>query len=71
MVARGHEEGGFPVFHGLLLTVALTDNLQYIAQSDVIDTSNPGVSEYDTVGLNQYMFYTLNDVFKLGGRVAF
>ena len=46
----------------MVLTAGLTDNLQYIAQSDMIDTDNPGVSEFDTVGLNQYLIYKLNDV---------
>lgn len=54
--------------HSMVLTAALTDNLQYIAQSDMIDTSNPGVSEFDTVGLNQYLIYKLNDVISTGGR---
>jgi hypothetical protein len=54
--------------HSMVLVAGLTDNLQYIAQSDVIDTSNPGVSEFDTVGLNQYLIYNLNDVVGIGGR---
>jgi hypothetical protein len=52
-----------------VLVASLTDNLQYIAQSDMIDTSNPGVSEFDTVGLNQYLIYWVNDVVGLGGRL--
>jgi hypothetical protein len=55
--------------HSCVLVVSLTDNLQYIAQSDMIDTSNPGVSEYDTIGINQYLIYNLNDIVGLGGRV--
>ncbi len=55
--------------HSIVLIVSLTDKLQYIAQSDMIDTSNPGVSEFDTVGLNQYLLYWVNDVVGLGGRV--
>ena len=53
----------------MVLVAQLTDNLQYIAQSDMIDTSNPGVSEFDTVGLNQYLLYSLNDVVGIGGRI--
>ena len=55
--------------HSMVLSMALTDRLQYIAQSDVIDTSNPGVSEYETVGLNQYLIYKLNDFVSTGGRM--
>jgi hypothetical protein len=55
--------------HSMVLSVGLTDNLQYIAQSDVVDTSNPGVSQYDTVGLNQYLIYKINDLVSTGGRI--
>jgi hypothetical protein len=55
--------------HSCVLTAGLTDNLQYIAQSDLVRTDNPGVSQYDTVGLNQYLIYKLNDVISTGGRV--
>jgi hypothetical protein len=55
--------------HSCVLVASLTDNLQYIAQSDLLDTSNPGVSEFDTVGLNQYLLYSLNDVIGIGGRM--
>lgn len=55
--------------HAIVLTAALTDNLQYIAQSDMVRTDNPGVSQYDTVGLNQYLIYKFNDVISTGGRV--
>ncbi|MCC6491520.1 MAG: porin [Pirellulales bacterium] len=54
--------------HSAVLTAALTDNLQYIAQTDMVDTSNPGVSEYDTVGLNQYLIYKISDLVSAGGR---
>jgi hypothetical protein len=54
--------------HSIVLSMALTDNLQYIAQSDTIDTSNPGVSEYDTVGLVQYLIFKHNDFVSSGGR---
>ena len=55
--------------HAIVMTAALTDNLQYIAQSDMVRTDNPGVSQYDTVGLNQYLIYKFNDVISTGGRV--
>jgi hypothetical protein len=55
--------------HSIVLAMELTDRLQYIAQSDVLDTNNPGVSEDETVGLNQYLIYKHNDVVSTGGRV--
>jgi hypothetical protein len=54
--------------HSMVLTVGLTDNLQYIAQSDNLRTDNPGVSQFDTVGLNQYLIYKFNDFVSAGGR---
>lgn len=54
--------------HSMVLIANLTDNLQYVGQSDLVRTSNVGVSEYDTIGLNQYLFYTVNDLVKVGGR---
>jgi hypothetical protein len=52
----------------MVLVADLTDNLQYVGQSDLLRTDNPGVSQFDTIGLNQYLFYTLTDTLKVGGR---
>ena len=67
----GWRDGGDDnsILHSNVLSVGLTDNLKYIAQSDILETSNPGVSEYDTVGLNQYLIYQINEVFSTGGRL--
>jgi hypothetical protein len=55
--------------HSLVLVADLTDNLQYVGQSDLLDaTDNPTAGSTDSVGINQYLFYTLNDVMKVGGR---
>ena len=54
--------------HSMVLIADLTDNLEYVAQSDLVRTDNPGVSQFDTIGLNQYLFYGLTDVLKVGGR---
>jgi hypothetical protein len=55
--------------HSIVAIVKLTDKLQYIAQSDMIRTDNPGVSAYDTIGLNQYLLYQFTDVIGVGGRM--
>ncbi|HMP07975.1 MAG TPA: outer membrane beta-barrel protein, partial [Lacipirellulaceae bacterium] len=55
--------------HSCVLVAQLTDNLQYIGQSDMVDINNPGVVEYDTVGLNQYLIYKLSDLISVGGRM--
>ncbi len=55
--------------HSCVLIADLTDNIQYVGQSDMMNISNPGVIEADAVGLNQYLYYTVNDVVKAGGRM--
>lgn len=52
--------------HSLVFDVTLTDKLQYVFQTDFVST-NTDVA-YNDVGINQYLFYTLNDRWKLGGR---
>lgn len=55
--------------HSLVLTADLTDRLQYVGQSDLLDaTDNPNAGGTDSVGVNQYLFYTLTDTLKVGGR---
>lgn len=49
--------------HSIVLDWALTDRINYVFQSDVLRAD-----VYDTVGLNQYLFYTINDCWKVGGR---
>ena len=55
--------------HSIVVTVDATEKLQYVAQSDLIRTDNPGVSEFDTVGINQYLFYSVADDVRLGTRM--
>jgi hypothetical protein len=55
--------------HAMVLTVGLTDRLQYIAQSDIMDIDNPGVVQDESAGLNQYLIYKFNDVVSTGGRM--
>jgi len=53
-------------------TVSLTDSLDYVLQSDWVTTDgfngDPTFNAED-YGVNQYLFYTLNDCWKLGTRM--
>ncbi|MBX3431926.1 MAG: porin [Pirellulales bacterium] len=55
--------------HSCVMIVDVTDNLQYVGQSDLVATDDSAGVAYDTVGLNQYVFYSLNDVVRLGTRL--
>ncbi len=64
--------------HSLVLDVAVTERFNYVLQSDLLDAGDgspspvPGatvVDESDTVGINQYFIYTLNDCWAAGARV--
>ncbi|HEX6962398.1 MAG TPA: outer membrane beta-barrel protein [Lacipirellula sp.] len=54
--------------HSVVITMSLTQRLEYIFQSDYLRTDNPGVSQYDTIGINQYLIYKINDFVSAGGR---
>ena len=54
--------------HSLLMTVDATDNLQYIAQSDLLRANVDGTDKRDNTGFNQYLLYTVNDCVGIGGR---
>lgn len=60
--ARG--TGGYG--HSIVLDMSLTDDLNYIVQSDFVETDTPGDRQY---GLNQYLIYNINDSVGVGGRV--
>lgn len=49
--------------HSIVVDTSLSDNLNYVLQSDVIRAD-----AYDTVGINNYLFYTINDKLKAGVR---
>jgi hypothetical protein len=59
--------------HSLVVDVLLTEKLQYVFQSDLLSTRNPVYAppgtDIDTIGINQYLFYTINDQWKAGARV--
>ncbi len=50
--------------HSVVVDAQLTCKLNYVFQSDLVRAD-----VYDTVGINQYLFYTVNDCTKLGARV--
>lgn len=52
--------------HSLVFDAALTDNLNYVAQSDLVRVDGTGE---DNVGLNQYLLYSVNESVGIGTRV--
>ena len=59
--------------HSVVLDVAVTDNINYVGQSNFFDANGTSVDEDGrieswAVGVNQYLFYTINDCVKLGGN---
>ncbi len=50
--------------HSIVIDTTLTEKWNYVFQSDVLRAD-----EFDTVGINQYLFYTINDQIKAGTRV--
>ncbi|MEO1059626.1 MAG: outer membrane beta-barrel protein [Actinomycetota bacterium] len=68
--ARSGGEDGYS--HSLVFDVALSDDLNYVFQSDVVgydaNAVNGGIAN-DQVGINQYLFYTINDCWAAGGRM--
>ncbi|TWT83337.1 hypothetical protein CA13_48020 [Planctomycetes bacterium CA13] len=55
--------------HSIVADVSLTDNLQYVFQSDLLSSENRmGGTVRDTFGVNQYLIRTINDCLALGGR---
>ncbi|MBX3440558.1 MAG: porin [Planctomycetaceae bacterium] len=63
--------------HSLVLDVAVTDKLNYVAQSDLLHTNQGNFHDPDsgfvgtttnTIGLNQYLLYSLTNKVGIGGR---
>jgi Putative beta-barrel porin-2, OmpL-like. bbp2 len=65
----GGSAGDISRAHQLTLTLNPTCALQYALQADFLRTDNPGISTFDTFGLNNYLFYRLTDRIRTGGRV--
>ena len=61
----GTDQSGYS--HSLVATVALTDKLNYIFQTDYTDFNGTN-SVLNTIGINQYLLYTINDCVAIGGR---
>ena len=52
--------------HSVVLDATLTDRLNYVFQTDYLDVNSTGQLSY---GINQYLFYTINDCLAAGARV--
>lgn len=51
--------------HSIVTDFTLTDKWNYVLQSDLVNTNAGADHQY---GVNQYLFYTLNDTIKFGSR---
>jgi hypothetical protein len=52
--------------HSLVFDVPITEKLEYVGQSDYVRANS---TQEETIGINQYLFWTYNDCVKLGTRV--
>ena len=52
--------------HSVVLDMNLTENFNWVVQSDMVRVDSTGE---DNVGLNQYLLYTVNDCLGLGTRI--
>jgi hypothetical protein len=58
--------------HSIVLDVAVADDLNYVLQSDYLSTSDTaaaGQADGEAYGINQYLFYTIDDTYSAGVRV--
>ncbi len=63
---NGVEKG---YMQSLIADYAVSDNLQYIFQTDYLDTEDDlDVRVRNSFGINQYLIYTLSDCWAVGGR---
>jgi len=58
--------------HSMVLDMNLLDDLNYIIQSDLLHTGqgnfDPTGTTTNTIGINQYLIYTVSDKLGIGGR---
>jgi len=66
---RSGDEFGYS--HSMVGIATLSEKTQYVIQSDLVAADglfgDDDTDNFD-VGVNQYLFYTINDCYKLGGR---
>ena len=55
--------------HSVVVDANLTCNLEYVLQSDYVTTQFPDGFDNEDVGINQYLFYTVNDCLAVGSRL--
>lgn len=63
--------GGSGYSHSIVADVAVTPRLNYVVQTDLVgydDDTGTGLGD-DQLGLNQYLFYSINDCWALGTRL--
>lgn len=61
------QERGY--MHSVVFDVALTEKLQYVFQSDLLDTEDAaGDTVREAFGINQYWIYSINDCLSMGTR---
>ena len=55
--------------HSIVADYDLNDSIKYVFQNDVLETDfADGTNARDTVGINQYLFKTINDCWGVGAR---
>jgi Putative beta-barrel porin-2, OmpL-like. bbp2 len=59
---RSNDQDGYS--QSLVGDVTMSDNVEYVIQSDYVQTQ----SGFYAIGVNQYLFYTVSDCLKAGGR---
>jgi hypothetical protein len=55
--------------HANVLTFTLSECLTYVIQNDYVNVNTPADFDNEDVGINQYLIYTLNDCWSVGGRM--
>jgi hypothetical protein len=65
--------------HSIVLDYVINDDWEYVFQSDLVDVDTPPgavapitgapATRYDTIGVNQYLFYNISDKWRAGGRL--
>lgn len=57
--------------HSIVIDTSITDSLNYVFQTDYLNTNADVLGsgqDYETVGINNYLLYTINDIFGVGLR---